>query len=123
MAPKSIPDKPSASLVSVLAACAAVFAVAVIGVPMIRDWYSMQNPSQARLTFNLNPAACKATFKGSQESTAPCVIHARYGVDPISKEMILFLGLEEVRMRNWEADLVSVDGNAVEASAVKPNER
>lgn len=110
MAPKTTPKKSNASLISVLAACSAVFAVAVVGVPMVRDWYSMKNPSHGTLTFNLNPAACKATLKGSHTSLEPCVIETDYGFDPVSKELVLFLGLEEVRLPAWENDLVSIDG-------------
>ena len=110
MAPKTTPKKSNASLISVLAACSAVFAVAVVGVPMLRDWYSMQNPSHGTLIFNLNPAACKATLKGAHTSLEPCVIESDYGFDPVSKELVLFLGLEEVRMPTWERDLVSIDG-------------
>lgn len=110
MAPKTTPKKSSASLISVLAACSAVFAVAVVGVPMLRGWYSMQNPSHGTLTFNLNPAACKASFKGAQSSIEPCVVESDYGFDPVSKDLVLFLGLEEVRLPTWESDLISIDG-------------
>lgn len=109
MAPKNLPTKPKASLISTLAACAAIFAVAAVGVPMAKDWYSIKNPSHGKLVFNLNPAACRALLRDTQASLEPCSIESDYGFDPVSKDLVLFLGMHEVRLPTWESDLVSIN--------------
>lgn len=107
MATKPKPPKNQANLVTTLAACSSIFVCATIGVPLVRDLFSLHKPSYGRLEFNLNPAACKATFLDSQTSLDPCTVEASYGFDPITGEMIVFLSLEEVRVPDWKDVLVS----------------
>lgn len=118
MAPKPLPKAPKTSLISVLAACAATFAVVMVGIPLARDWYSFRNPTEATLTFDLNPAACRAAMKGEQISDTPCTVEAPYGFDPVSKDLVLFLDAEDVRIATWEADLRLIDGEPFERSTI-----
>jgi len=118
MAPKAQPKKPAASLISVLAACSAIFAVVAVGLPMLFDWYTYKHPSKGTLTFNFNPAACKAALYNEQSNTAPCTITTEYGFDPVTKDLVLFLDTSEVRIPNWQRDLQLVGGKPFEKSSI-----
>lgn len=118
MAPKAQPRTPKASFVSVLAAGAALFAVSMIGVPMLVDWYGFHNPKSGRIAFNLNPAACKALLNNEQSSTEPCEITSPYAFDPVKRELVLFLSEEDVHVPTWREDVVTISGEPVRDSVL-----
>lgn len=118
MAPKPQP-KSKSSFISILAACTAIFALAMVGAPMAYDHIKMRNPTRAKLTLNLSPSACRDMLHDEQASADPCEIEVPYAFDPVSKEMVLFLQSEDVRIPNWETAVASVDGKAPTRSLLK----
>ncbi len=114
MAPKALPKTSKASFVSVLAAASALFAVSMIGVPMLVDWYGYQFPKSGEITFNLNPAACKDLLNDEQSSIEPCKVTSPYAFDPVKRDLVLFLSDADVRVPTWREDVATIAGKPVD---------
>jgi len=110
MAPKPLPDPNRSNPVTWLAASAAFLAFITLVVPLLRDFYLYANPRTGTLEFDLSPEACKEVLMGAHREIDPCTVHARYAVEPMTRDLIVFSGEAEIRIPNWKRNLRSIDG-------------
>lgn len=106
------------SLISTLALCSGVFAVVMIGIPMVKTFYRMNNPEQGMIDLALSPVACADLLMDRQDSLDPCRIKAHYAFDPVAGELVIFVGQQRVRVRNWQRDVTSIEGRPFEPAAL-----